>query len=306
MVAKVFIDGEAGTTGLQIRERLIGRNDIESIRLSETHRKELEARREALNNADVAILCLPDESAKEAVSLVDNESTTIIDASSAHRVAPDWIYGFAEMTPDQSEKIANARKVTNPGCYPQGVIAVLRPLIAEEFLNEDSLVVCNAISGYSGGGRKMIEQYESGAKPNSMYQPYGLKFDHKHLPEMTKYSGLSNSPIFQPIVGDFKQGMLTSIPIHYSQMSQKANSVSIHKVFVDWYSGGENIEVAPLIESDRIDELDPQVLNNTDKMRIHVLANDKSGQVILYAVYDNLGKGAAGAAVQNLNLILGL
>ena len=304
MVAKVFIDGEAGTTGLQIRERLTDRNDIESIRLNDHQRKDLAARRDAINQADVVILCLPDEAAREAVSLVESDTTTIIDASTAHRVAPDWIYGFAEMMPDQPEIISKARRISNPGCYPQGIIAVLRPLIETGLLNRDTLVDCTAISGYSGGGRKMIEQYEQDYKSNSHYQAYGLKFDHKHLPEITKYTNLNNSPIFLPVVGNFKQGMLTSIPLHYSEMSGELSGSKIHQTLVDWYSSAGNIEVAALVESDRLAELDPQSLNNTDKMRVHVFANDKCAQVLLFAVYDNLGKGAAGAAVQNLNLVL--
>ena len=304
MVTKVFIDGEAGTTGLQIRERLANRNDIESIRLNDLQRKDSDARCDALNRADVAILCLPDVAAKEAVSLVESESTTIIDASSAHRVNPDWVYGFAEMVPNQAERITTARKISNPGCYPQGVIAVLRPLIEVGLLNADAPVVCNAISGYSGGGRKMIEQYENDPKSNSMYQPYGLNFSHKHLPEMTTYSGLKNQPIFQPVVGNFKQGMLTSTPLHYSAMTEEVSGQAIHRILTDWYSNAEKIEVATLVESDRLEELDPQSLNNTDNMRIHVFSDDKRGQVILFAVYDNLGKGAAGAAVQNLDLVL--
>ena len=304
MQAKIFIDGEAGTTGLQIRERLINRKDIESIRLDDAQRKDIEARRDALNRADVAILCLPDDSAREAVSLVENDSTVIIDASSAHRVAPDWVYGFPEMLPSQSEKIAQAHKISNPGCYPQGCIAVLRPLIEAGLLNTDSHLVYHAISGYSGGGRKMIEQYEIEPKSNSVFKPYGLKFDHKHLPEMTKYSGLNFPPIFQPVVGNFKQGMLTSIALHYSQFLGQTTGVEIHKIIADWYPSTGNVEIAPLVASDRIEELDPQSLNDTDKLRIHVFTNVKCGQVILFAVYDNLGKGASGAAVQNLDLIL--
>ncbi|MCV6577115.1 MAG: N-acetyl-gamma-glutamyl-phosphate reductase, partial [Cohaesibacter sp.] len=222
MSAKIFIDGEVGTTGLQIRERLSGRSDIEFLRLGEDKRKDRDARAEMLNEADIAILCLPDAASIEAVTLIENDTTRVIDASSAHRVSEGWVYGFAEMTPDQREKIAQAKRVTNPGCYPQGYIALMRPLVEAGFIPANFPASVNAISGYSGGGKAMIADYE--ATQNGLqtpYWPYGLTLAHKHVPEMKTYAGLDHAPIFQPAVGHYAQGMIDAVPVNLWALNKK-------------------------------------------------------------------------------------
>lgn len=304
MSTKVFIDGESGTTGLQIRDRLTGRTDIELLVIDSKHRKNPDARRVLLNSADIAILCLPDVAAKEAVSLIENESTAVIDASTAHRIDPEWVYGFAEMAPNQANVIAQSKRVTNPGCYPQGVIALLKPLIEGNLLPKTSELTIDAVSGYSGGGRKMIEEYEECGEGNSPYLPYGLTFDHKHLPEMTHYSGLTKSPLFIPSVGNFFQGMMVKIPLHFSVFSEDVTGERIQNALEEFYVKQKFVEVAPLEATGKVEEISPKCLNGTNLMRLHVFANDSKGQLLLVAVYDNLGKGASGSAVQNLNLML--
>ncbi|MEP3277882.1 MAG: N-acetyl-gamma-glutamyl-phosphate reductase [Stappiaceae bacterium] len=305
MVAKIFIDGEAGTTGLQIRDRLAARYDIQLLSLDNEHRKDRSARQDALNSADVAILCLPDDAARESVTLIESETTKVIDASTAHRTDPDWTYGFAEMAEGHDAVIAESKRVSNPGCYPQGLIATIRPLIDEGFFSPDSLISMNAISGYSGGGRKMIEQYEAAGAKAVPYLPYGLSFEHKHLPEMTVYSGLKRAPLFQPAVGNYAQGMLTLVPLHYDLLPEGMTGARIHTVLRDRFTGTGFVDVAPLNAINQPAELDPQALNSTNLMRLFVFANDQNGQMVVAALYDNLGKGASGAAVQNLNLMLG-
>lgn len=304
MVAKIFIDGEAGTTGLEIRERLAARRDIELLSIAEERRKDLSARRDLLNAADVAILCLPDEAAKESVSLIDNADTRVIDASTAYRVDPDWTYGFAEMTPEQAGVIAGSKRVSNPGCYPQGVIATVRPLIASGLLPADYPYTVNAISGYSGGGRKMIEDYEA-AENAAPWIPYGLALNHKHLPEMRSYATMALDPLFQPAVGDYRQGMVTMVPLQLGHLPSAVTGKAIHDALKGWFKPGGFVEVADFAPVDRVPDLDPRTLNGTNSMRLFVFANDARRQVVLAAVYDNLGKGASGAAVQNLNLMLG-
>jgi N-acetyl-gamma-glutamyl-phosphate reductase len=308
MVARVFIDGEAGTTGLQIRERLAMRRDLELISIPEASRKDPSARAEYLNSADVAILCLPDAAARESVSLIVNDTTRVIDASSAHRVADGWAYGFAEMDVDQGDIIAAAMRVANPGCWPQGLIASVRPLIAADLLPSDFNLTYNGISGYSGGGKGMIADYEAAGNAAAVFAPYALGFNHKHLPEMTEYTLLESTPLFTPSVGNYYKGMLTMVPLNLAGLASVPSGEHLHAAIADHFAGAGDsfVEVAPLQDLQHAGDLDPQALNDTNRLRLHVFANDARAQAAIIAVYDNLGKGASGAAVQNLNLMLGV
>ncbi|HEY4199697.1 MAG TPA: N-acetyl-gamma-glutamyl-phosphate reductase [Devosiaceae bacterium] len=308
MVAKVFIDGEAGTTGLQIRDRLAGRRDLELLTIPGESRKDVNVRKQLLNAADVAILCLPDDAARESVALIDNDTTKVIDASTAHRVAQGWAYGFAEMSRDQAGIIAKSKRIANPGCWPQGPIATLRPLIEAGLLPANYPVTVNGITGYSGGGRSMIEDYVGKGEDAPEYMPYGLTFMHKHLPELQKYAELDHVPLFQPVVGNFAQGMVVTVPLQLWTLAKAPKGVDLHAAIADYYAGikGGFVEVAPLEALERTPQLDPELYNNTNRMKLHVFANDDKAQAVLVAVYDNLGKGASGAAVQNLNLMLGV
>ena len=309
MTHRVFIDGEAGTTGLQIRGRLAARDDLTLVHLDHSERKDEQARAAALNGCDVAILCLPDEAARQAMGLITNHTTRVIDASTAHRVAAGWVYGFAEMTPRQAVRIATARLVTNPGCYPQGFIAVVRPLIDAGLLPADFPLSYNAISGYSGGGRKMIESYHAVADTdlaaNRPYEPYSLLQAHKHTPEMHHYTGIVRPPVFQPAVGPYAQGMIGAVPLALWALPGAPALEDIHGVLAAHYETARFVRVQPLVGEQASPAIKPQRLNDTNSMHIHVAGNGK-GQAVLLAVYDNLGKGAAGAAVQNLNLMLGV
>lgn len=308
MRPRIFIDGEHGTTGLQIRSLLAGRDDIEVISVPTERRKDPAARAELLNAADLAVLCLPDEAAKESVSLISNGTTRVIDASTAHRVAEGWAYGFAEMDKAQRQAIADARFVANPGCWPQGPIAALRPLIAAGLLPADFPITMNGISGYSGGGRQMIEDYEAKGEDAPEFLPYGLGFKHKHVPELKRYATLSRDPMMQPAVGDFAQGMLTAVPLQLGTLAKPPKVADLHAAIADHYAGiaDSAVVVAPFEAIERTPALDPEAHNGTNRMTLHVFGNDDRAQALLVAVYDNLGKGASGAAVQNMNIMLGL
>jgi N-acetyl-gamma-glutamyl-phosphate reductase len=309
MTAKIFIDGEHGTTGLQIRARLAGRRDLDILSIPEEHRKDSAARADFLRQADIAILCLPDAAAREAVALLDgNNSTRVIDTSTAHRVNPDWAYGFAEMAEGQPERIANARLVANPGCYPTGAISLIRPLVEAGVLPSDYPVTVNAVSGYTGGGKQLIAQMEDDGSPDHIAAPhflYGLTLQHKHVPEMKVHGLLDRKPIFAPSVGRFAQGMIVQVPLHLADLNGTPSMEDIHGMLAAHYSGQDIVEVVPLEASAKLARLDPTALNGTDRMRLYVFGTEGQGQVNLVALLDNLGKGASGAAVQNMELMLG-
>jgi N-acetyl-gamma-glutamyl-phosphate reductase len=299
----IFIDGEAGTTGLQIRDRLKRRTDLELVSIDPARRKDATARRELLNSVDVAILCLPDEAAVEAVSLIDVASKTrVIDASTAFRINSAWAYGFPELDAKHADHIANAARVANPGCWPQGLIALVKPLIEARMISKDVSLNYGGVTGYSGGGKKMIEDYQARGDAASEFAPYGLSFNHKHLPEMKHYTGLSHDVLFQPVVGNFAQGMLTTVALHRNQFQHGLTGADIHDVISSYHANNRFIAVATL---DSTEDLNPQAVNNTNNMRLNVFANNARAQLVLMATYDNLGKGASGAAVQNLNLMIG-
>ncbi|GEM83011.1 N-acetyl-gamma-glutamyl-phosphate reductase [Meiothermus hypogaeus] len=305
----VFIDGEAGTTGLQIRARLQHRSDIELVSIDPAKRKDEDERKRLLNAVDVAILCLHDDLAKAAVGMLENPETRILDASSAHRVTEGWVYGFPELTPAQPEHIRRARLVSNPGCYPTGVIALLRPLVDAGLLPAGLAASVNAVSGYSGGGRQLIEAMEGRGEHRLAgdYRAYGLELTHKHIPEMTLYSRLEHPPIFTPAVGRFRQGMLDFIPIHLWALPQKVSGAELHEALVERYRGQRFVRVMPLeTYGAHHPVLDPQALNGTNMLELFVFENPAREQALLVARFDNLGKGASGAAVQNLDLMLGL
>jgi N-acetyl-gamma-glutamyl-phosphate reductase len=307
MTARIFIDGEAGTTGLQIRERLIDRRDIALISLSDAERKDTEARRRALNECDLTILCLPDDAARESVSLIENDTTRVIDASTAHRVAAGWTYGFPEMTTGQADAVRTAKRVANPGCYPTGAIALIRPLVEAGLLPRDFPVTINAVSGYSGGGKSLIQRFEGpdGAAEPTFYA-YGLALAHKHLPEIQAHGLLDHAPLFVPSVGRYYKGMLVQVPLQLWALPGAPKARQIHEALADHFGGGGFVRVAPFGDTDPKTELDPEALNATNDMELRVFAREETGQCLLTAVLDNLGKGASGAAVQSMNLMLDL
>jgi N-acetyl-gamma-glutamyl-phosphate reductase len=303
MTNTIFIDGEAGTTGLEIRERLEARGDLELILLGD-RRRDVEARREALNSADAVILCLPDDAAIEAVSMIENPAVRVIDASTAYRVDPAWTYGFAEMAPGQREAIAGSTRVSNPGCYPTGFIGLVRPLVSAGVIPAGWPVTVNAVSGYSGGGKAMIAEFEGGEA--EAFRAYGLSLKHKHVPEMTLHTGLERKVLFAPAVGAYRQGMLVEVPLHLSALPSSPSVEVVHGALVEAYAGQRFVEVASLEETEAMAGIDPEGLNGTNRMRLHVFGDRGGEQARLVALLDNLGKGASGAAVQNLNLMLGL
>jgi N-acetyl-gamma-glutamyl-phosphate reductase len=309
MTPKIFIDGEHGTTGLQIRARLADRRDLDILSIPEAHRKDAAARADFLRQADVAILCLPDAAAREAVALLDgNNSTRVIDTSTAHRVHPDWAYGFAEMTDGQAGRIAKARLVANPGCYPTGAVSLVRPLVEAGMLPSDYPVTVNAVSGYTGGGRQLIGQMEDETNPDHIAAPhflYGLTLQHKHVPEMQVHGLLDRKPIFAPSVGRFAQGMIVQAPLYLADLNGTPSMEEVHGALAAHYAGQEIVEVVALEASAKLPRLDPTELNGSDRMRLYVFGTPGQGQVNLVALLDNLGKGASGAAVQNMDLMLG-
>lgn len=309
MKPQVFIDGEAGTTGLQIRQRLEGRSDLSLLSIPADQRKDAARRAELLNDADLVVLCLPDDAAREAVSLITNSRVRVIDASTAHRVAPDWVYGFAEMDSDQEDRIAQARFVANPGCYPTGTIAMIRPLVARGLMPASYPVSVHAVSGYSGGGRKLIERFEDPASADPIASPfylYGLDLKHKHVAEMKAHALLDHRPVFVPSVGRYRQGMIVQIGLHRSALAGAPAPEDVHAVLSAWFEKSDHVTVEPLHRDAGSLRLDPEELNGTNDLVIRVFASADDEQILMTATYDNLGKGASGAAVQNLNIMLGL
>lgn len=331
MAATVFIDGAAGTTGLEIRERLEGRDDLEVLQLSEAERKDTRARTRALNETDVAILCLPDDAAREAVRLIENPDVRVIDASTAHRTDPAWVYGFPEMEPGQRAKIAAAKRVSNPGCYPTGFLALVRPLVRAGILPADFPVTVNAVSGYSGGGKAMIAEFEDKSSPTyveTVVRTYALTLAHKHVPEMQMHSGLKHPPVFAPSVGRFYRGMIVEVPLQLWALPGKPAVFDLYFALGEAYRGEKLVQVAsfdkvldmmkafregrpqkPLDIGELVTakkNIDAEMLKFTNGMQLFIFGNDKTQQARLVAVLDNLGKGASGAAVQNLNIMLGV
>jgi N-acetyl-gamma-glutamyl-phosphate reductase len=303
MTHTIFIDGEAGTTGLEIRERLEARGDLELILLGD-RRRDVGARREALNSADAVILCLPDEAAREAVAMIDNPAVRVIDASTAYRVDPTWTYGFAEMAPGQRDRIAAATRVSNPGCYPTGFIGLVRPLVSAGIVPAGWPVTVNAVSGYSGGGKAMIAEFEGGGA--GAFRAYGLSLKHKHVPEMTTHTGLERPVLFAPAVGAYRQGMLVEVPLHLGALPRSPSVEVVHGALAEAFAAARFVEAAEQEATEAMTGIDPEGLNGTNRMRLHVFGDRAGEQVRLVALLDNLGKGASGAAVQNLNLMLGL
>jgi N-acetyl-gamma-glutamyl-phosphate reductase len=319
MAHTIFIDGEAGTTGLQIRQRLEMRRDLEIVSIDPARRKDADARAELLNAVDAVVLCLPDDASREAVGMIASNTVRVVDASTAYRVDPDWAYGFAEMAPDQRKAIAASRRVANPGCYPTGFIGLVRPLVAAGMIPADFPLTVNAISGYSGGGKGLIEEFERPAPDgtNDAFRTYGLTLAHKHLGEMQKHAGLTYPPLFAPAVGRYAQGMIVEVPLQLWALPGKPDPSDLHVALAAAYAGERFVEVAGGAECAQLQgsragaagyvaALDPEALNGSNRMKLFVFGNASGTQARLVALLDNLGKGASGAAVQNLNLMLGL
>jgi N-acetyl-gamma-glutamyl-phosphate reductase len=303
----VFVDGASGTTGLGIQERLRQQSDVVVKGIAEDKRKDASAKRALMEQVDLVILCLPDAAARETVALIDSMGTAapkVLDASTAFRVASDWTYGFPELEPGQADKIRAARKVSNPGCYPTGAIALLRPLVDAGMVPADYPISINAVSGYSGGGKSMIESFEGGTAP--AFEFYGLGFEHKHLPETQLYSHLIRRPIFVPSVGNYRQGMLVSVPLHLDTLPGKPDGAELQSALAKRYAGSTYVSVMPLENADaKSGRIEPEALNETNMLELYVFASQQYSQAVLVARLDNLGKGASGAAVQNMRLMLG-
>ncbi len=305
-MTRIFIDGGHGTTGIEIADRLAGRAELSLLTLDERDRKDAAARRDALNAADIVILCLPDDAAREAVALIDNDRTRVIDASTAHRVADGWTYGFPELEPGHRERLAQSRFVANPGCWPTGFLALVRPLTLAGLLPADWPVTVSGASGYSGGGKAMIAEYEGDSGAPSAFRAYGLSLGHKHVPEMTRYSGLTHPPLFAPAVANAFRGMLVEVPLQLRAMPGTPSPADVHAALAAAYAGSPIVSVAPLQDSAGMSGLTLEHVGATDRLALFVFGNADSGQARLVATLDNLGKGAAGAAVQNLNILAGL
>jgi N-acetyl-gamma-glutamyl-phosphate reductase len=305
---KVFVDGQEGTTGLKINERLAGRPDLELLKVDQERRKDLNYRKAKINEADVVFLCLPDPAAIEAVAILENTTTKIIDASTAHRTSDNWAYGLPELSPSHREAIRQSRFVSVPGCHATGFALGLYPLIASGVMGRDYPVTCFSLTGYSGGGKKLIEQYETARAGDPRMlgcRPYALSLTHKHLPEMTKATGLAKSPVFNPVLGPFSQGMIVTIPIVLSQLEKKLSAKDLHDVISKHYSGEKFVKVAAFGDDSALDDgcLDPQANNGTNRADIFVFGHDT--QACIMCRLDNLGKGASGAAVQCMNIMTG-
>ena len=309
MTARIFIDGAAGTTGLEIRQRLAGRGDVSLIALSEAARKDEGARKQALNDADLVILCLPDDAARQAVALINNPAVRVIDASTAHRVAEGWTYGLAELEPGGYQKIAAAKRVANPGCWATGFLALARPLVAAGLVPADFPLTVHGVSGYSGGGKSMIEEFEKKDSPvyvETVQRGYGLSLSHKHIPEMTRHAGLTHAPLFAPSVARFYRGMRVEVPLQLWALPVKVAARDLQAALSAAYPKRPLVEVASLEEAAGLSSLDAEILAGSNRMKLYVFSNEKAGQARLVAALDNLGKGAGGAAVQNMNIMLGL
>ncbi|MGI6538373.1 MAG: N-acetyl-gamma-glutamyl-phosphate reductase [Caldicoprobacterales bacterium] len=308
MKYKIYVDGQEGTTGLRIHEYLSKRTDLEILKIDYEKRRDIDERRKFLNEADLVFLCLPDAAAKEAASLIKNDRTKVIDASTAHRIHKDWVYGLPEMGREQRERIRDSKRVANPGCHSTGFILLVYPLIKLGILPRDYPLTCTSVTGYSGGGKSLIAKYEDENAPDSINspKPYGLNLKHKHLPEMKVIPGLDYEPVFLPIVANFYKGMAVSVPIAVRKLNKKAGAEDVQKMMAEFYKDEKFIRVMPYGDDSLLEDgkfLNPEACNDTNRVEISVFGHEE--QILLTARFDNLGKGASGAAVQNMNIMLG-